>query len=211
VVVVMGSRIGTFRELRTLIREDFDRHGRKRLSPGFHALLVYRFGVWVHDRQSTWLTLVLVRVYRLLAYLVETRIGIEIPYQTIVGRRLWLPHGGRVVLNADARIGDDCVLRHNVTIGSIGGRRSGCPTVGDRVEFGVGAVVVGDIRVGNDVIIGANVVLSEDVPDTFRVRALKPELRPPSTNTLGAERRTHPTTAGHEAANPLAVDLLPPH
>lgn len=174
----MGKRIATLRQLRELVREDYERHGRRRLSPGFHALAVYRFGVWVHDKDRGWLRGFLVFVYRALAYYADTRSGIELPYETIVGRRLMFPHGGRVVVNREVVIGHDCMIRQNVTIGSIGGPRLGSPRIGDRVEIGAGAVVIGDIRIGDDVLIGANIVLWEDVPDCSSVRCNRPEIRP---------------------------------
>jgi serine O-acetyltransferase len=63
-------------------------------------------------------------------------------------------------------IGDDCLIRHGVTIGNSGSEDPfGAPTIGSRVQFGAGAKVLGRVRVGNDVIIGANAVVVRDVPD----------------------------------------------
>lgn len=90
-------------------------------------------------------------------------VGVEIPWMTDIGPRLCLPHPHGVVLNAYARIGSDVVIRHGVTIG---GRRGSfdCPVIGDRVDIGAGASVVGDISVGDDARIGIAAVVLHPVP-----------------------------------------------
>jgi putative colanic acid biosynthesis acetyltransferase WcaB len=98
--------------------------------------------------------------YRFLALWV---VGVEIPWMTDIGPRLRLPHPHGVVVNAYSRIGSDVVMRHGVTIG---GRRGSfdCPVIGDRVDIGAGASVVGDISVGDDARIGIAAVVLHTVP-----------------------------------------------
>jgi serine O-acetyltransferase len=93
------------------------------------------------------------------------RLGINIPATTRVGPGLLIGHPGGIVVNAATVLGRDCNVSHNVTIGVSRGKRSGVPRIGDRVYFGPGAVVFGDITIGNDVAIGANAVVTTDVPD----------------------------------------------
>ena len=73
-----------------------------------------------------------------------------------------------VFVSGDAVVGDNCIIFQQVTIGSVmlpdGGRR-GAPVIGDNVYIGAGAKIVGAVRVGNNVRIGANTVVHEDVPD----------------------------------------------
>ena len=71
-------------------------------------------------------------------------------------------HGLGVVIHKDAKIGKDCIIRQNVTIA---GGNGGVPVIGDRVELNAGAVVVGPVRIGNNVRIGANAVVNSDIPD----------------------------------------------
>lgn len=95
------------------------------------------------------------------------RFGIDIPLMTDIGPGLYLPHFGGIVINHDCRLGSNCTLSHGVTIGKTNrGERAGCPAVGDNVFIGPGAVIIGAIRVGNDVAIGANSVVTRDVPDS---------------------------------------------
>jgi serine acetyltransferase len=98
--------------------------------------------------------------------LVDWLMGIDIPVKTKIGRRPVIYHGFGLVINEGSVIGDDCILRHAVTIGnklSLDGE-SRPPIIGDRVEFGAGAIVLGPICVGNDAVIGAGCVVTKDVP-----------------------------------------------
>jgi serine O-acetyltransferase len=96
----------------------------------------------------------------------EYKFGINIPIETRIGPGLFIGHHGSITVNGNACLGTNCNLSQNVTIGYIPrGRRQGYPIIGDRVYIGPGAVISGNIRVGNDVAVGANSVVVEDVPD----------------------------------------------
>ena len=73
--------------------------------------------------------------------------GIQLSPQTQIGRRLRIVHQHGIVIHKSAVIGDDCLIRHGVTIGAA--RGPGAPRLGDRVEVGAGAVLVGNIRIGD--------------------------------------------------------------
>ena len=80
-------------------------------------------------------------------------------------RRLSIEHHGCIVIHGASVIGDDCLIRHGVTLGNTGyDDPFGAPTIGDRVQIGAGAKIIGRITVGNDAIIGANAVVIRDVP-----------------------------------------------
>lgn len=86
-----------------------------------------------------------------------------------VGKGLIIWHGFSTVINAKS-IGDDCEIWQNVTIGKkTSGEVDDRPVIGDRVLITAGASVIGDITVGNDVIIGAGAVAVKDVPDCTTV------------------------------------------
>lgn len=91
-------------------------------------------------------------------------LGIELPVKTRVGRRLRIVHGFGLVVNVDSCIGSDVLLRHGVTIGNKG-TGGPSPTIGDGVEVGAGAVILGGVSVGSRAIVGANSVVLNDVPD----------------------------------------------
>jgi serine O-acetyltransferase len=88
--------------------------------------------------------------------------GIEIS-PNCVGAGFHIPHG-KVVVNSTAKIGDNCKIMSDVTIGAHGSYGiKGAPQIGDRVFIGTGARILGKIRIANDVVIGANTVVTKDI------------------------------------------------
>lgn len=169
-----ASRIPSFRSLLAHWREDRATHRGKASAPGFQALAVHRFGVWARSRRSPLAVRVFRRAHVVLQWVTRSFHGIELPAKARIGRRTRFAHQGGVVVHKDAIIGDDCIVRHGVTIGVLrDGAVMTAPRIGDRVEIGVGAVVVGPITVGDDAVIGANVVVRRDVPP--RALVLPPE------------------------------------
>jgi serine O-acetyltransferase len=93
------------------------------------------------------------------------RFGIDIPITTEIGPGLFIGHFGGLVVNPYTIIGRNCNLSHQVTIGKAGGEeRMGWPTLGDNVYVAPGAKLIGDIHIGDHVAIGANCVVTKDVP-----------------------------------------------
>lgn len=84
----------------------------------------------------------------------------------VIGPGVFMGHPFLIIINLRCRIGRNCTIAHDVTIGSKpGGGKAGCPVIGDNVFIGPGAKVIGGITVGNHVVIGANAVVVDDVPD----------------------------------------------
>jgi serine O-acetyltransferase len=90
--------------------------------------------------------------------------GIELPCEARVGRRLRIEHFGGIIVSGDAVIGDDVVIRQGVTIGLKRAHERGAPVIGNRVDIGAGAKLLGAITIGDDAVIGANAVVIKDVP-----------------------------------------------
>ena len=148
------------------VLEDLRTQREGLLGIGFWALLVYRFGHARFVVRSKIVRAPWTIVYIILNKLAEVACGIVIGSTARIGRRLCIEHHGCIVIHGNAVVGDDCLIRHGVTIGNTGPEDPlGAPTIGDRVQLGAGAKVLGRIRIGNDVIIGANAVVVRDVPD----------------------------------------------
>lgn len=148
-----------------ILREDLARHGGDWTLPGFRALAVQRFGVWHRTLRSRVVRKVMGRLWLSLYRYVRNVYGIELPYTTVVGRRVRIEHQSGITVHGFARIGDDCVIRQGVTIGNrTADEPFMAPVLGDRVDVGAGAVIVGDVVVGDDARIGANAVVLTDVP-----------------------------------------------
>jgi serine O-acetyltransferase len=127
------------------------------------AIAVYRFGCWNDARQGGFCHWLCDRVYWALFRLAETITGISITKATRIGGGLRIHHFGNIVVHPEARIGNCCTIRHGCTIGH---RRAGgpLPVIGDDVELGAYAQVLGGIKVGNGATIGALSLVIEDVP-----------------------------------------------
>jgi serine O-acetyltransferase len=146
-----------------LVAEDYRSHGRDWASQGFWAVFWHRFGNWRMGVRSKLLRAPLSLIYRMGAKLCEWMGGIFLPYTVRLGRRVRLEHFGGMILVAQA-IGDDVVIRQNTTFGIA--RLSALqdrPVIGNGVEIGAGAVIVGGIWVGDGAVVGANAVVVRDV------------------------------------------------
>ena len=149
-----------------LIKEDWITHDRRTMLPGFHAVAIYRIGVWA--RQQPW---VLRKPVGLFYELINTVLirgvyGVEIARTTKIGRRLCIGHHQGVILGTSAIIGDDCLVRQNVTLGQSNNehRENDMPVVGNDVQFGAGATVFGPVHIGDGARIGPGAIISRDVP-----------------------------------------------
>lgn len=146
------------------IREDFATHDRDPWRQGVWVMLVYRFGRWRYTVRPALLRKPLSFAYRLMKIGVQVLTGIDLPCEARVGRRLVIEHFGGIVVSGDAVIGDDVVLRHGVTLGLRRTGTAGAPVVGNGVDIGAGAKILGPVRIGDGAVIGANAVVLCDVP-----------------------------------------------
>jgi serine O-acetyltransferase len=148
-----------------IIREDWEAHGRDWTRPGFRAVAIHRFGVWRMKLHPKLVRAPFSMVYRWLYRRVRNHYGIDLPYSVRLGRRVVLEHCGAIVIHGDARIGDECIVRQGVTIGMRRKERPfEAPELGARVDIGAGAKILGKIRIGDGVRIGANAVVLRDLP-----------------------------------------------
>lgn len=128
------------------------------LYPGLHAILLHRVAHALHRRGVAFLP-------RLISQLSRFLTGIEIHPGATIGRGFFIDHGMGVVIGETAEIGDWVMLYQGVTLGGTGkqkGKRH--PTVEDHVVIGVGAIVLGDITIGEGARIGGGAVVVKDVP-----------------------------------------------
>lgn len=180
-----GARIRSFRELRDYWREDI-RINAGFWRPGAQAMIMYRLGVWQRGLQRSIVNSIAIRLYRFLHFIVRNFYGIELYATAEIGRRLLIAHQSAIVFAPNMVIGDDCIIRQGVTLGLASraiAQKTGNqgPTIGNRVEIGAGAIIVGAITIGDDVMIGPNAVVLRSVPSGYLVTATPPRVisRPP--------------------------------
>jgi serine O-acetyltransferase len=153
--------------IRASIRADGYRYGDGLIrpllrQPGFRYLCVFRLAQAASGRPWGRFSALPLRLL-----LSRMRILYDIPLTASVGPGLYLArHPGGIVVNDECRIGANCNLSQGVTLGQANrGPRAGAPRIGDRVYVGPGAKVLGAVSVGSDAAIGANAVVTRDVPD----------------------------------------------
>jgi serine O-acetyltransferase len=147
-----------------LLREDFAAHERDPWRQGVWVMAVFRFGRWRYRVRPALLRRPLSLVYKFLKIGVQIITGIDLPCETRVGRRLVIEHFGAIVVSGDTVIGDDVTLRHGVTLGLRRTGVPGAPVIGNGVDIGAGAKILGPVRIGDGAVIGANAVVLCDVP-----------------------------------------------
>jgi serine O-acetyltransferase len=153
------------KQLLCQIKEDYIAHKRDWTRPGFRAIAVYRFGVWRITVNPKFLRAPLSILYRWMYRRCRNVYGIELPYSAKLGRRVIIEHQHGIVIHGNCVIGDDCIIRQGVTLGNKTlDRPHDAPKLGNRVNVGAGAKVLGEVKIGDDASIGANAVVVKDVP-----------------------------------------------
>jgi serine O-acetyltransferase len=160
------------------IREAWQIANGNLLWPGLWVMVVYHFGCWRYRIAWRWLRMPFSLVYKVAFALVNALTGTELPCEARVGRRLRIDHSQGIVVSGDASLGDDVILRNGVTIGLRWTELRGSPVIGDRVDIGAGAKILGPIRIGDDSVIGANAVVLTDVPPCSIAVGIPAKVRP---------------------------------
>ena len=154
-----------------LIRSDFKRYGKSNFStfefltiffshPEFRFLVNHRLANAYSRRHPIGL------MARLWYRQLKSRFGMQILLKVDIGKGFLLNHWGPMNIGHGIIIGENCNISQGVTIGNISrGRNKGSPVIGDKVWIGANAVVVGKIRIGNNVLIGPSSLVNFDVPD----------------------------------------------
>ncbi len=183
--------------------------------PGFQAMLFYR----VARRLWRWRLRLLARWISAIG---RWMTGIEIHPGAVIGQRFFIDHGMGVVIGETAEIGDDVTLYHGVTLGGVAPSvdsdaqrdHKRHPTLEDGVIVGSGAQILGPITVGKQARVGANAVVTKDVPPAVTVvgipaRIVAPKLQPVAETAAAAEGLPFAAYGlpGGEIADPVARAL----
>ncbi|HEX4167625.1 MAG TPA: serine O-acetyltransferase [Bryobacteraceae bacterium] len=168
--------------------------------PGLHAVLFHRVSRWFYLRE--WFT-----TGRFVSQFARFLTGIEIHPGARIGERLFIDHGLGVVIGETAEVGDDVLLYQGVTLGGTGnecGKRH--PTLGNRVVIGTGASVLGNIKLGDDVKVGAGSVVVHSVPNGSTVVGIPGRVVRTRGETLGTLE--HGRVAASAESEPADLEQL---
>lgn len=158
--------MGFFYDIKRDLHAVFDRDPAARNTleviltyPGFHAIFIHRISHLLWKLKIPVLP-------RFLSHIARFLTGIEIHPAAKIGAGFFIDHGMGVVIGETTEIGEDVLLYQGVTLGGTGkekGKRH--PTLGNHVVVGTGAKILGPIKIGDYVKIGANSVVLKSVPD----------------------------------------------
>lgn len=164
---------------------------------GLHAVLFHRVAHWFYRRR-------LFVIARLISTVARILTAIEIHPGARIGQRLFIDHGLGVVIGETAEVGDDVLLYQGVTLGGTGkerGKRH--PTVGNSVVVGTGASILGNIRLGDDVRVGAGSVVVHSVPDGATVVGIPARVVKTRDQMIGALDHDRVAACGEAEGNEI--------
>ena len=147
------------------IREDLQAHRGEWSRPGFQSLAVHRFGNWQKTIKNKALRAPFYAAAKALHVFTRNFYGIELPFEAKIGQRVVIEHQGGIVVHGNSVIGDDCTIRQGVTLGIRSTDRvTEAPWLLPGTDVGAGAKILGMVIVGPNAKIGANAVVTKDVP-----------------------------------------------
>ena len=128
------------------IRADLRAHGGRLGAQGFWVMVVYRYGRWRYGVRPAALRKVFSLIYHILFKWVQILTGIELPCEVEIGRNFVIDHFGGIIVSGYAKFGDNCRIRNGVVVGlrHIDDKRA--PVIGNNVDVGAGAKLLGPIR-----------------------------------------------------------------
>lgn len=151
---------------------------RNRISlKSLFIVLFFRSSGWFANHSNLIVRIVGLPVRILYKIIVEFLLGVELPDRVTAGSGLAVYHGVGLVVNAKTRLGENVTLRQNTTIGS---KEDGglCPSIGDNVSVGANCVILGDIEIGSNSVIGAGAIITRSCPEGSIVYGHKAEVKP---------------------------------
>ena len=163
------------------IKADLTAHGGDWSAQGFWALLVYRFGRWRYTVRPMLLRKLLSLLYKILYKFVQIVTGIELPCEVPIGSNFRIDHFGGIVISGYAEFGNNCRIRNGVVVGLKNPENPCAPKIGNDVDIGAGAKLLGPIVIGNNVSIGANAVVTISIPDNSIAVGVPAIIKPKQT------------------------------
>jgi serine O-acetyltransferase len=140
--------------------------------------VVYRFGRWRYTVRPAILRKFLSMIYHMLFKMVQIVTGIELPCEVVVGPGFVIDHFGGIIISGYASFGEGCRIRNGVVVGLRHVEDKRAPAIGNNVDIGAGAKLLGPIRIGDNVQVGANAVVLCDVPDNSIAVGVPAVVRP---------------------------------
>ncbi|MEI8389595.1 MAG: serine acetyltransferase [bacterium] len=166
----------SYSDLTDYIKSDFERYYLENestknylhlfaVNPGLWVLVVYRIcRYFKYDFKIPLIKQFISLILLILSHILRFMTCIELPAGAKIGKSCFIPHIGSLIISYKAEIGDNCSILPGVVIGRSGrGKNDGVPKLGSQVFIGAGAKIIGDIKIEDNVAIGANAVVSSNL------------------------------------------------
>jgi len=158
------------------------------VTPGFRYTVLLR--CYAYSRAHLWSRYGIRHLLVFALHHYAIRFGIDISRDVQVGSGFYVGHFGGIFVDGRVTIGDNCNLSHDVTLGSVNrGAMAGCPSIGNNVYIGPGAKIIGRIHIGDNVLVGANALVVQDVAPDVTVGGVPARV----VSRAGAEDYIHRT------------------
>jgi len=172
---ILKADLGRKRELYHHHAGFFTRWVKNCMDPGALAVIVYRFGNWGYRMKIPVVRHLVLFVYLFLKMPIVLGFGIYIPVRAKIGKG-FIIHNMNGIFISTGVIGENCTVQQGVTIGAIRPNRWAGkprpPVLGNNVYIGAGAKVLGDVKVGDNSVVGANSVVMTDIPENVTVMGI---------------------------------------
>ena len=159
----------TFKELKETIRADMGYVGGKPVRTFFRRYFFeagFKFVFWLRLTKFFYgKNIILYALAALIYKHYSYKYSFDISFRAEIGKGLQIAHFGYIVIPSNTVIGENCRLRPGVVVGKKLSEKTGGAVIGNNVEFGVGCKIICGVHIGDNVIIGANAVITKDVPD----------------------------------------------
>lgn len=143
-----------------------DWHANSGSSKGRFIMLNYRLASFIKNRKFLKIIVFPYLIFHRIFF--DWILGVEININSKIGSGFRLFHGQGLVINGDSIVGNNCLFRNGITLGtklSQNGELSKAPVIGNNVCVGSNAVIIGEVTIGNNVIIGAGAVVVKSFPN----------------------------------------------
>lgn len=129
----------------------------------FRITFWFRVGCYLKEKKNFIAKILYLMVFAIYKHQ-QWLTGIQLPMGTKCGKGMCFCHFSCIIVHGNATIGENCTIYHGVTIGGQRGLNGGVPRIGNNVVLFAGAKVIGNVEIGDNVVVGANAVVTKDVP-----------------------------------------------
>ena len=183
----------------------YDDYGGWKTHAGFWITAIYRFGRYARTIENKPLSLACRVLHQTIAMPVRVASDVYLPTRAEIGPGLRIVHPHSIYLIDGNKLGENCTLYHEVTLGK--GHGTGVPVLGNNVQVSPGVKIIGGVTLGDGVTVGPNAVVTKNIKADAIVFSSPPGVIPGKTaNMMKRSSRPPEELSKNNAAPPKAAD-----